>query len=191
MYCKIRRIFTLQFWRPQLLKTGPFPSSFSLFSSFENSWQYIGRYVEFANDWIRTADLWCQKRPLYQLSHNHWLSIFLFIFVIFKNKFYRKTVGVSGIRTPTVRVKASMLTTWPPRPFYSIFMVAESFNRRTFYSYFFREIFHHCFRTERTNKRTNEQTTGWFRWTPKTSFMKRWVGAAMTSEVVVVETRQL
>ena len=25
----------------------------------------------FANDWIRTADLWYQKRPLYQLSHNH------------------------------------------------------------------------------------------------------------------------
>ena len=25
----------------------------------------------FANDWIRTADLWFQKRPLCQLSHNH------------------------------------------------------------------------------------------------------------------------
>ena len=25
----------------------------------------------FADDWIRTADLWHRKRPLYQLSHNH------------------------------------------------------------------------------------------------------------------------
>ena len=27
--------------------------------------------INFANDWIRTMDLWYQKRPLYQLSHNH------------------------------------------------------------------------------------------------------------------------
>ena len=27
--------------------------------------------INFANDWIRTADLWYRKRPLYQLSHNH------------------------------------------------------------------------------------------------------------------------
>ena len=27
--------------------------------------------IKFADDWIRTADLWYQKRPLYQLSHNH------------------------------------------------------------------------------------------------------------------------
>ena len=27
--------------------------------------------IYFANDWIQTADLWYQKRPLYQLSHNH------------------------------------------------------------------------------------------------------------------------
>ena len=26
---------------------------------------------KFAHDRIRTADLWCQMRPLYQLSHNH------------------------------------------------------------------------------------------------------------------------
>ena len=25
----------------------------------------------FANDWIRTTDLWCWRRLLYQLSHNH------------------------------------------------------------------------------------------------------------------------
>ena len=27
--------------------------------------------INFANDWIRTADLWNRNRPLYQLSHNH------------------------------------------------------------------------------------------------------------------------
>ena len=31
--------------------------------------------INFANDWIWTADLWRWKRPLYQLSHNH--AIFL------------------------------------------------------------------------------------------------------------------
>ena len=25
--------------------------------------------INFADDWIRTADLWYRKRPLYQLSH--------------------------------------------------------------------------------------------------------------------------
>ena len=28
-------------------------------------------YKKIANDWIRTADLWYLKQPLYQLSHNH------------------------------------------------------------------------------------------------------------------------
>ena len=27
--------------------------------------------INFADDWSRTADLWYWKRPLYQLSHNH------------------------------------------------------------------------------------------------------------------------
>ena len=27
--------------------------------------------INFANDWIRSMDLWCRKWPLYQLSHNH------------------------------------------------------------------------------------------------------------------------
>ena len=28
-------------------------------------------HINFSDDWIRTADLWCQKQPLYQLGHNH------------------------------------------------------------------------------------------------------------------------
>ena len=27
--------------------------------------------INFADHWIRTADLWYWKQPLYQLSHNH------------------------------------------------------------------------------------------------------------------------
>ena len=27
-------------------------------------------FINFANDWIRTLDLYYQKQPLYQLSHN-------------------------------------------------------------------------------------------------------------------------
>ena len=48
-------------------KNGPFPASSSLFPSF----QYSFEYINFADDWIWTTDLWCRKRPLYQLSHNH------------------------------------------------------------------------------------------------------------------------
>ena len=28
-------------------------------------------FAIFPDDWIQTADLWCRKQPLYQLSHNH------------------------------------------------------------------------------------------------------------------------
>ena len=45
------------------LKNDPFPDSFYLFSSFQYSWHRV-------HDRIRTADLWCWKRPLSQLSHN-------------------------------------------------------------------------------------------------------------------------
>ena len=31
----------------------------------------ICSYLKFANDWIRTADVWNWKRPLCQLSHHH------------------------------------------------------------------------------------------------------------------------
>ena len=49
---------------------GPLLDSFSLFSSFQHSCQYRG-YIKFANVRIRTTDRWCQKLPLYQLSHNN------------------------------------------------------------------------------------------------------------------------
>ena len=33
----------------------------------------VNKYIisKFADDLIRTADLWCRKRPPYKLSHNH------------------------------------------------------------------------------------------------------------------------
>ena len=33
----------------------------------------------FANDWIRTEDLWICKQPLYQLSLNHCPKLFTFL----------------------------------------------------------------------------------------------------------------
>ena len=49
-----------------LKKYGPFPASFFIFV-----FSIQLTVNNFADDWIRTADLWCRKRPLYQLSHNH------------------------------------------------------------------------------------------------------------------------
>ena len=49
----------------------------SLYKSFQSSRQYKV-ILEFADDWIWTADLWCQKRLLYQLSHNQYPAIVFF-----------------------------------------------------------------------------------------------------------------
>ena len=40
--------------------------------------------MNFADDWIRTADLWYWKQPLYQLSHNHNHFPFLFLCLTFE-----------------------------------------------------------------------------------------------------------
>ena len=47
--------------------TGPFPAYFSLLSSFHYSWQNKGFYKILR--WLDSNQ--CQKRPLYQLCHNH------------------------------------------------------------------------------------------------------------------------
>ena len=47
------------------------PGLFYLFSSFQYSCQLMFDIYIFADDWIRTANLWNWKQPLYQLSHNH------------------------------------------------------------------------------------------------------------------------
>ena len=48
------------------LKLGHSRPLFCLFSALR--W-YRWQRITLANDWIRTADLWCRKRPLYQLCH--------------------------------------------------------------------------------------------------------------------------
>ena len=37
--------------------------------------QRIYKSISFSDVWIRTSDVWCRKRPLYQLSHNHCLTL--------------------------------------------------------------------------------------------------------------------
>ena len=50
------------------LNLGHFRPLFPLFLTFQ---QFINFIKNFADDWIRTWDLWYLKRPLCQLSHNH------------------------------------------------------------------------------------------------------------------------
>ena len=57
--------------RRPLFKKLAIPVSFSLFFRFFNTVDSKGMfYINFANDWIRTADFRCWKPPLYQLNHN-------------------------------------------------------------------------------------------------------------------------
>ena len=48
------------------------PASFFFIFVFSIKLTVNNCSINFADDWIRTVDLWYQKRPLYQLSHNHW-----------------------------------------------------------------------------------------------------------------------
>ena len=51
---------------------------FRLFNTVENKQMFN---ISFVNDWIRTADLWFWKQPLYQLSHHQlFVCIFLYCF---------------------------------------------------------------------------------------------------------------
>ena len=51
------------------LKMGDSSPLFLLFSSFHRLTVNLLDII-FADDWIRTADLWYRKHPLGQLSHN-------------------------------------------------------------------------------------------------------------------------
>ena len=44
--------------------------NFRLFKTVDSKQMFN---INFADDWIRSADLWYRKRPLYQLSQNHML----------------------------------------------------------------------------------------------------------------------
>ena len=47
------------------------PTALSFFPRRHFLWMLQIKISIFADDWIRTMDLWCCKLPLYQLSHNH------------------------------------------------------------------------------------------------------------------------
>ena len=57
----LTRIFLMRHSQPLFL-------SFCLFHTIESTQMFN---INFADDWIRTLDLWYRKRPLCQLSHNH------------------------------------------------------------------------------------------------------------------------
>ena len=57
---------TLIFTSPAIILFWLIPSLF-----FISSFQYSLQLIKFADDWIRTADLWGHKQLLYQLRHNH------------------------------------------------------------------------------------------------------------------------
>ena len=60
----------------KLWKYGPFPASFFFILVFSIQLTVNKCKIFFANDWIRTADLWYRKWPLYQLSHTTTLLFF-------------------------------------------------------------------------------------------------------------------
>ena len=41
--------------------------------------------ISLVNVWVRTADLWCQKQPRYQLRHNHGPPLFEFALKLSRN----------------------------------------------------------------------------------------------------------
>ena len=61
-------------WKPFLENMGHFLPLFLDFRLF-NAADSVGRYMKFANDWIRTMDLWSQKQLFYQLSHNYYPTV--------------------------------------------------------------------------------------------------------------------
>ena len=58
-----------------IFKSGPFPASFLFIFVFSIQLIINKCSINFADDWSRTADLWYRKRPLYQLSHNHFPTL--------------------------------------------------------------------------------------------------------------------
>ena len=62
-----------------LKKNGPFPASFFFIFVFSIQLTVNKCSINFADDWIWTADLWYWKRPVYQLSYTTTAHIFSFV----------------------------------------------------------------------------------------------------------------
>ena len=89
------RYFSSKYQKLCNVFNGPFPASFS-FHIF-NTVQFPAKkfLFEFADDWIRTVDLWRMKQPLCQLSHNDCPKN-LFFFFLFQDLPEPQTTSTVG-----------------------------------------------------------------------------------------------
>ena len=71
----LKKAFISKWLTYSFLKNGPFPASFSFIFVFSLQLTVNVKYINFADDWIQTSDLWSRKRPLYQLSRKHCLYV--------------------------------------------------------------------------------------------------------------------
>ena len=79
-----------------ILKNWAIPGLFFLYFRLFNTVDSKQMFDKsFANDWIRTADLWCRRRPLYQLSNNQCLNISTFYIELFTDNVGGKAVAFS------------------------------------------------------------------------------------------------
>ena len=89
------------------------------------SFQYRRMFnINFAKDWIRTVDIWYRKRPLNQLSHNHFPNSILYFVKLLKSRHWDISPERSGVfrwRPPRWRrwtpSSRSRRTGWRARPF--------------------------------------------------------------------------
>ena len=60
--------FKVVFYLNKMGHSRPLILYYRLFKTVDRKQKF---FVKFANDLIQTAELWCRKKPLYQLVHNH------------------------------------------------------------------------------------------------------------------------
>ena len=121
------------FWQSLFLGVlnGPFPASF--FFIFVFAIQLIV-HEKFANDCIKTADLWCPKWPIYQLRHNH---------CPFAIKSCTRLMTTQPLYGKSVYDLAKKIATslnqnvWLPKFNHVIFLFLMGYSR-PFYSFYFR-----------------------------------------------------
>ena len=90
-----------------------FPGLFLFIFVFQNSWQKTVN-IDFASDWIRTADPWWSKPTALQLGHNHRPRLML---RVIKN-------GLNRYKTSCLHTIWFTLFKWLPRCLSTPFIVA-------------------------------------------------------------------
>ena len=73
------------------LKMGHSSPLFFYFSLFYKQLTENKCSIKVADDWIRTRVLWCRKRPLCQLRHNHLTLSSIFLLFFFKSLLLKLT----------------------------------------------------------------------------------------------------